>query len=166
MSYYYNKKNILQMKKLFVLALLMVGMTILAQGRKGNQQGNQMGQFTPEQKTELQLKQMTLNLDLNEAQQKDMKVIIADLNTKREAHKTAAKAMWEKEGTPTNDERFAMRSKMLDEQIATKKRVEKILNAKQFEKWTSLHQKYQNNFQGNRQRNFQGNCQGQRLRQG
>ncbi|MCI4442936.1 MAG: hypothetical protein JHC39_05455 [Lentimicrobium sp.] len=154
------------MKKLFVLALLMVGMTILAQGRKGNQQGNQMGQFTPEQKTELQLKQMTLNLDLNEAQQKDMKVIIADLNTKREAHKTAAKAMWEKEGTPTNDERFAMRSKMLDEQIATKKRVEKILNAKQFEKWTSLHQKYQNNFQGNRQRNFQGNCQGQRLRQG
>jgi len=31
-----------------------------------------------------------------------------------------------------------MQMKMLDEQIASKKRMEKILNAKQFEKWTSL----------------------------
>jgi hypothetical protein len=52
------------------------------------------------------------------------------------------KAMKEKGVKPTNDERFAMQMKMLDEQIATKKRVEKILNAKQFEKWASLKEEH------------------------
>jgi protein CpxP len=144
------------MKKLMLLAFLMVGMTVLAQQRCGRYQGNGMEQFTPEQRSQLQLKQMTLNLDLNEAQQKEISVIIADKNTKIEAHRKAMKAMWEKEGTPTNDERFAMRSKMIDEQMAIKKRMEKLLNPKQFEKWNDL----KGNRQGNRKVNFQGNCQG------
>ena len=126
------------MKKLFVLALLIVGTTIIAQERNRKQHGNEMEQFTPEQQSQLQLKQMTLNLDLNEAQQKEMKVIIADMNTKKEAHRTAMKSMREKEVKPTTDERFTMKMKMLDEQIAMKKRMEKILNPKQFEKWNDL----------------------------
>ena len=138
------------MKKLFVLALLMVGMTILAQGRKGNQQRNDMEQFTPEQRSQLQLKQMTLNLDLNDAQQKEMKVVIADMNTKKEAHKAAMKAMREKNVKPTTDERFEMKMKMLDEQIAMKKRMEKILTPKQFEKWNDLKEEHHRNLQGNR----------------
>jgi Spy/CpxP family protein refolding chaperone len=161
------------MKKLMVMAFLMVGMTVLAQERIGRHQGNGMEKFTPEQRSQLQLKQMTLNLDLNEAQQKEMSSIIADKNAKIEAHRTAMKAMWEKEGTPTNDERFAMRSKMIDEQIATKKRMEKVLNPKQFEKWNASKEDRQGNRQGsckgncqgnqgNRQGNFQGNCQGNR----
>ncbi len=144
------------MKNLMVMAFLMVGMTVLAQQRFGRYQGNGMEQFTPEQRSQLQLKQMTLNLDLNEAQQKEMSIIIVDRNAKIEAHRTAMKAMWEKEGTPTNDERFAMRSKMIDEQMATKKRMEKVLSPKQFEKWNDL----KDNLQANRQGNYQGNCQG------
>ena len=72
------------------------------------------------------------------------------------------KAMKEKGVKPTNDERFAMHMKMLDEQIAAKKRMEKILNAKQFEKWTSLKDEHK----GNRQEKHKGNKQGQRQRQG
>jgi hypothetical protein len=162
------------MKKLMVMAFLMVGMTVLAQERFGRHQGNGMEKFTPEQRSQLQLKQMTLNLDLNEAQQKEMSSIIADKNTKIEAHRTDMKAIWGKEGTPTNDERFAMRSKMIDEQMAIKKRMEKVLNPKQFEKWNALKEdsqgnrqgsckgNCQGNRQGNRQGNFQGNCQGNR----
>lgn len=58
------------MKKLIVYALLLVETTIIAQERSRKQQRNDIEQFTPEQKSELQLKQMTLNLDLNDAQQK------------------------------------------------------------------------------------------------
>ena len=129
----------------------MVGMTVLAQEKNRKQHRDGMEQFTPEQRTELQVKKLTLELDLNESQQKDMKAFIADKNTKMEAHRTAMKAMKDKEVKPTSDERFAMKSKMLDEQIATKKRMQKILNEKQFEKWTALKEEHQNDHKGNRQ---------------
>ena len=126
------------MKKLIVMALLMVGTTIFAQEQNRKQQRNEMEQFTPEQRSELQVKKLTLELDLNELQQRDIKAFITDKNSKMQAHKSAMKAIKEKGTKPTRDERFAMKSKMLDEQIAAKKRLEKILNAKQLEKWTSL----------------------------
>lgn len=133
------------------MTFLMAGMTIIAQPRNNKHQGNGMEQFTPEQRTELHIKKLTLELDLNESQQKEMKAFIADKNTKMEAHRTAMKAMKEKGTKPTSDERFAMKSKMLDEQIATKKRMQKILNEKQFEKWTALKEEHQGDRKGNRQ---------------
>jgi hypothetical protein len=154
------------MKKLFVLALLLVGTTIIAQERNRKHQGNEMEQFTPEQKSQLMLKKLTLELDLNEAQQKDMSVVIADMNAKRVIHRDQMKAMKEKGVKPTNDERFAMQMKMLDEQIATKKRVEKILNAKQFEKWTSLKEDHQANRQGKQHGKHDGNREDRPERKG
>jgi len=152
------------MKNLFVIALLMVGTTIFAQERNRKHQGNEMEQFTPVQQSQLMLKKMTLELDLNDSQQKEMSAIISDNVAKKEAMKAEMKAKKEKGVKPTNDERFAMHMKMLDEQIATKKRVEKILNAKQFEKWSTLKE----NHKGNRPGNNRGNQQGknQRQRQG
>ncbi len=150
------------MKKLFVIALLMVGTTIIAQERNRKHQGNEMEQFTPEQKSQLMLKRMTLELDLTEAQQKEMSTIISDNVAKKEAHKGEMKAMKEKGVKPTNDERFAMHMKMLDEQIATKKSMQKILNAKQFDKWTSLKEDHK----GNRQGKHKGNKKGLRQSQG
>ncbi|WP_396184916.1 Spy/CpxP family protein refolding chaperone [Flavobacterium sp.] len=152
------------MKKLFVIALLLVGTTIIAQERNRNQQGNKMEQFTPEQQSQLMLKKMTLDLDLNDSQQKEMSAIISEKIAKKEAMKAEMKAMKEKGVKPTNDERFAMHMKMLDEQIAAKKRMEKILNAKQFDKWTSLKEEHQENrngkFHGKRQGKPQGKRQG------
>ena len=152
------------MKKSFVIALLLVGTTIIAQERNRNQQGNKMEQFTPEQQSQLMLKKMTLDLDLNDSQQKEMSAIISEKIAKKEAMKAEMKAMKEKGVKPTNDERFAMHMKMLDEQIAAKKRMEKILNAKQFDKWTSLKEEHQENrngkFHGKRQGKPQGKRQG------
>ena len=128
------------MKKLIVIALLIVGTTIIAQERSRKHQGNEMEQFTSQQKSQLMLKKMTLELDLNEAQQKEMSAIISDKIARKEAHKAQMEVRNGKGVRPTNDERFAMKMKMLDEQIASKKRMEKILNAKQFEKWTSLNE--------------------------
>ena len=154
------------MKKLFVMALLLVGTTIIAQERDRKHQGNAMEQFTPEQKSQSMLKKMTLELDLNVTQQKEMSVIISDKIATIESHKAEMKAMKEKGVKPTNDERFAMRMKMLDEQIATKKRVEKILNAKQFEKWASLRDDHQANRQGKRNGQTNGNREGRPERKG
>lgn len=138
------------MKKLIVLALLIVGTTILAQEKGRKQHGDKMEQFTPEQQSQLMLKKMTLDLDLNETQQKEMTIFISDKMAKKEIHKAEMKVLKEKGVKPTNDERFAMQMKMLDEQIASKKRMEKILNAKQFEKWTSLKEERRENHQERR----------------
>ena len=155
MSYHYNLKNITQMKRLIVLALLVVGTTIIAQERSRKHQGHEMEQFTPEQKSQLMLKKMTLELDLNEAQQKEMSLMISDKIAKMESHKAEMKANREKGVKPTADERFAMQMKMLDEQIATKKRMEKILNPTQLEKWNDL----KGRRQGSGPRNCPENCQ-------
>jgi len=135
------------MKKLIVLALLIVGTTMVAQERNRMCKGNKMEQFTPEQQSQLMLKKMTLELDLNDAQQKEMNTLISDKIAKKEAHKAEMMAMKEKGVRPTNDERFAMKIKKMDEQIATKKSMQKILNAKQFEKWVSLKEDHQEKHQ-------------------
>lgn len=138
------------MKKLIVLALLIVGTTIIAQERNRKHQGEKMEQFTPEQQSQLMLKKITLDLDLIDSQQKEMSTIISEKSAKKEAHKAKMKAMRGMRVKPTNDERFTMQMKMLDEQIASKKRMEKILNAKQFEKWTSLKEERRENHQERR----------------
>lgn len=142
------------------MALLMVGITIFAQERNRRQQGNEMEQFTPEQRSELQVKKLTLELDLNESQQKDIKAFITDKNAKMETRKTAMKVMKEKGTKPTSDERFAMKSKMLDEQITNKKRMEKILNSKQLEKWSDLKGDRQGKGPGKHQGDCTGDCRG------
>ena len=138
------------MKKLIVIALLLAGTSIIAQERNRKQHADKMEQFTPEQQSQLMLKKMTLDFDLNDTQQKEITVFIADKMAKKETHKAEMKVMKKKGVRPTNDKRFAMQIKMLDEQIVSKKRMEKILNAKQFEKWTSLNEERIENHQ-NRQ---------------
>jgi hypothetical protein len=66
------------------------------------------------------------------------------------------KAMREKAVKPTTDERFTMKIKMLDEQIVMKKRMEKILNPKQFEKWTALKEEHKRDRKGLQQGKHQG----------
>lgn len=154
------------MKKLIWMTFLMVGMTVLAQERNRKPLRDEMEQFTPEQKNQLMLKKLTLELDLNDSQQKEISGIIVDMNSKREAHKTAMKSMKDKDAKPTTDERFAMKMKMLDEQIAMKKRIEKILNPKQFEKWNELKEKHMVDRQENHKGNRPGNHPEKQQRRG
>lgn len=128
------------MKNLFVIALLLFGFTNYAQGKKSDNKKNNMEQMSPAQRNELQLKQMTLNLDLNQAQQKEMSVVINEMSANRESHKAAMNAMKEKGQKPTADQKFEMKNKMLDEKIVMKSKIQKILTPKQFEKWEQIQQ--------------------------
>ncbi len=127
------------MKKFATIALLaIISVSSYAQEKKDRPRrhdGHQMEKFTPEQRNELMLKKMTLELDLNASQQKEMGKIIAEKSAKREAHLKDRKAKTEK---PTSDEIFKMKSKMLDEQIAMNAKMKKILSPEQFKKWDEL----------------------------
>lgn len=129
------------MKNLITVALItFMSITCFAQEKRQVQrraEGNPMEKFTPEQRDQLMLKKMTLELDLNASQQKEMSKIIAEQSAKREAYLKDRKA---KTAKPTSDEIFEMKSKMLDEQIATKEKMKKILSPEQFKKWDELKQ--------------------------
>ena len=127
------------MKKLFIVALLVVGMTSFAQERKAKPERAKMEQLTPEQRDQLQLKKMTLDLDLNASQQKEMSKIIAEQSAKREARMAERKATNDvAEKQLTADERFANKNQMLDEQMAMKERMKKILTSDQYKKWDDM----------------------------
>jgi hypothetical protein len=129
------------MKKLIVIAVLTIGLSTFAQKPAKNPRKENVEQFTPQQRNELRLKTLTLDLGLNAAQQKEIGKIITEMDAKREAFKTASLAKKEARAKPTNDELFALRIKLLDDKIATKERLKKILDAKQFEKWEQMQSK-------------------------
>ena len=117
------------MKKLILAAVLVVSTLTFAQerGRKGEK-------LTPEQQTELQVKKMTLELDLDAKQQKEVKAILLENAKKRDAKMAEMKAKREKGEKPSADEKIAMKNEMLDNQIEHKDKMKKILKPKQFPK--------------------------------
>jgi hypothetical protein len=123
------------MKKLFLAIVLVTSSLSFAQDRK--EQGKRE-QFTPEQQTELHVKRMTLDLDLDDKQQKEIKALLLEQAKKREAKKAEMMAKREKGEKPTSDEKFAMKSEMLDNQIEMKAKMKKILKPEQFEKWEEM----------------------------
>jgi hypothetical protein len=118
------------MKKVFVVALMLVGLTTFAQER-----GEKREQLSPEKQTELQVKKMTLDLDLNEKQQKEVKSILLVEAKKREGQKAEREARKESQEKASKEERFEMKSKMLDNQIAMKEKMKGILSPDQMKKW-------------------------------
>ena len=130
------------MKKVIIAALLLVGTATFAQQEnKKNSKREQVENLTPEQRNQLHLKRMTLDLGLNESQQKEMRKIIAEQSVKREAAMAERKANQEKDVKPTADQRFAKKNQMLDDEIATNAKVKKILNPDQFDKWKKKNEK-------------------------
>ena len=117
------------MKTWILAAAMVLGMSMSAQ-----EKGPRPEPLKPEQRAELQVKKMTLALDLNDKQQKDLKELFIAKGKEREAARAQMKAKKEAGAKMTADERFAMQSKRLDEQIAMKKELKKILTADQYAK--------------------------------
>lgn len=138
------------MKKLFAVALLVVGMTTFAQEGKPSNERPQKEQFTKEQRAQLRLKKMVLELDLDANQQEEMAVIIAEQSAKFENFKKERQARKAAGTKPTADEKFAIANKMLDEKIAMKARVKKILNPEQFDKFEKMQDKREKMHNGKR----------------
>jgi hypothetical protein len=114
------------MKKLIVTIVLVISSLSFAQEKS---------KLSPEQQTELQVKKMTLDLDLDANQQKELRTILLENTKKREAKKMTLKEKMSKGQKPTPDEQFEMKSKMLDDKIEHKAQLKKILKPEQFQKW-------------------------------
>lgn len=128
------------MKKLVFIAIVLVSTLTFAQQRGSGKMGknapmNQRESFTPEQQTELQVKRMTLHLDLTTKQQEELKKVVLENTKKREAKKVEMQAKRAEGKTPTSEERFEMQNQRLDNQIAMKAELKKILTKEQMTKW-------------------------------
>lgn len=125
------------MKKVFIVAVLALGLNSFAQDRKERLSREKMEQMTPEQRNQLLVKKMTLDLDLNAKQQDQIGKIIAEQSAKREAMKAERKAKME----DAKADRFEMANKMMDDQIEMKNKMKGILSADQYAKWESQREK-------------------------
>lgn len=117
------------MKKLIVAALLVVGITTLAQ--KKVEKKDKSEKLTSEQKVNLLVKKMTRDLDLNEKQQAEYKNLIAKQTENREEKKAALNELKGKD-------RKEIKVQMELEQEAVSEEMKKILTPEQFTKWTQI----------------------------
>ena len=125
--------------KTWILAMvMMVGMAMSAQpgDRKFDDvrgHGKERREnFTPEQRTELKVKKLTLDLDLSDKQQKDLQKLFLAAETQKAQLMAQHKADREAGKKLADDEKFALKAKRLDNQIALKREVKKILSAEQY----------------------------------
>lgn len=129
------------MKKIVVVAMLLAAATVMAQeGRKKHLRAA-MKDLTPEQIATLHTKKMTLALDLNETQQKQVQALSlehAKLRKVKMEERKVKKESGESE-KPTSEERYARQLERLDRQIVHKAEMKAILSPQQYEKWEKLH---------------------------
>jgi hypothetical protein len=121
------------MKKVFVVAVILVGLTTFAQ-----EKGKNTENLSLEQQTELLVKKMTLDLDLNEKQQNAIRPVLLEESKKREVQKGERKARKKNEEKVSKEKMFEMKSKALDNQLAIKEKMKSILTTDQMEKWETL----------------------------
>ena len=106
---------------------------------KNNQAKTERNQnLTVEQRAELQVKKMTLELDLTPKQQTEVQKLVLTQVKKREEMRNEMKSKKEKGEKPTDEERFNNKSKKLDEQIAMKAEFKKILTPEQMAKFEEI----------------------------
>lgn len=130
------KKN--TMKKLFIIAMLVIGLTTFAQERKGTKNRATAEKMSPEQRTEKHLKKLTTELNLNTVQSEQLKQLMMEQATKREAYKAKREEIKANQVKPSKEERQAFKKNRLEEKEAMESKMKTILTPEQYEKWQSL----------------------------
>ncbi|WP_028887821.1 hypothetical protein [Tenacibaculum ovolyticum] len=127
------------MKKIIAVLILAVSFTAATQAQKGKR--NKLEKLTAKQQTELAVKKMTLQLDLTASQQREIKPLLAEKITQRKIMHQKRKAMkesGEKRMKLSADERFKKESKILDNKIAFKAEMKRVLNKQQYERFEKM----------------------------
>ena len=129
------------MKNIILIAIALLSLQGIAQERKREyhkgdrtERSQALKKLSPDQVATIKTKQMTLHLDLTEAQQKEVYKINLANAKERFAKMEAAKKMKESGEKPSKENRYNMINERLDNQIAQKKQLKSILTKEQFEK--------------------------------
>ncbi len=126
------------MRKLILIVIAVLTLPAIAQERRQEKKRVHkkealLKDITPEEAAALKVKQMTLHLDLTEAQQQKIKPLLLEEAKLRQEKRDARKATVKEK--PSKDEHLAMINERLDRQIAMKQKMKTILNAEQYKKW-------------------------------
>ena len=119
----------MKMKKVFLAALLVVGITAFAQEKEGKKMDRE--KLTTEQRVDFQVKKLSTDLELNEKQAKDVRALVAKEVEKREAKRAELKEN-------KAQDRKEMRAQMEANQAAMSSDMKKILTPEQFSKWEKI----------------------------
>jgi hypothetical protein len=123
------------MKKLFIAALLFVGIVSFAQDINQKPAHHQKENLTPEQRNEKHLQKLTSELSLDKKQQEQVKQLLAERSAKSEKFKASKK---DNKTEPTDAEKEAFKKQMETEKAVNDSKMKAILNADQYTKWTAL----------------------------
>ena len=123
------------MKKLLVMALMVVGIATFAQEKDGKLAGNPRVNVDPSKRAEMQAQKMKADLGLNDEQTSQIKTFLTQQIKDREAKRLQIQDLKNSGAQPTDDQRKEMRSKMESDRNAMNDQMKKILTTKQFEKW-------------------------------
>jgi len=132
------------MRKLLLIAIALITVNATAQEQKRERQQKDRKEksqhsrdFSPEEIAILQTKKMTLQLDLTEAQQKEIRAIHLEQAKARKTEMETRKKKHEEGDTtqPSKEDRFNRANSQLDKKIAVKAKMKSILNKEQFEKF-------------------------------
>lgn len=126
------------MKKLFIAAMLFVGVASFAQDMDQKPARDQRERMTPEQRNEKQLKKLTSELNLDANQQTQVKQLLADRSAKAEKLREARQANKDSGTKLTAAERETFKKDMLAERDANDAKMKSILNADQYTKWKKI----------------------------
>jgi protein CpxP len=126
------------MKKLFIAALLFVGVASFAQDSDQKPAREPREKLTPEQRNEKHLQKLTTDLNLDANQQVQVKQLLAEKSAKAEKLKAERKDRKDSNVKPTAAEREAFKTQMIAEKEANDAKMKGILNADQYKKWTSI----------------------------
>ncbi|MCZ4317386.1 hypothetical protein O4H26_00105 [Aequorivita viscosa] len=135
------------MKKAMIIFMALTTFAITAQNKNNDRKEHRkqlQENLTPEQRAELHTKKMTLDLNLNEAQQIKVNQTLLDLQKDKPKRTESRKEM-------TDAQKFEAKSAMLDRRIAMKKAMKEILTEEQFAKWEKKQQHRPRRF-GNKKR--------------
>jgi periplasmic protein CpxP/Spy len=126
------------MKKLFIAAMLFIGVAGFAQDTDQKPEREHKEKLTPEQRNEKQLQKLTTELSLDASQQAQVKQLLTERSAKAESFKEARKAKKENNEKLTAEEKAAFKKQMEDEVAVNDAKMKSILKADQYTKWKSL----------------------------
>ena len=119
------------MKKIASILVVAIAFTFTTQAQKGPKKMKE-SDFSVEQQTTLAVKKLTLALDLSDAQQRQIKPVIAEKIADKKANFQNRKEGKKDRKKLSADERYAKQNQRLDKEIAMQNKMKRILNDEQY----------------------------------
>ncbi len=137
------------MKKLSLFLIMLISLSAFSQ-QKGQHHKADKTDMSAEEIATLQTKKLTLQLNLDQAQQQEIKKLYKEKAEERKALMAEHKKMREEDVEKLKEKRFEVKNARLDRELAHQERMKQILNEEQFNKWQDARSKKGNSSHKNK----------------